>query len=242
MNFLWGNTRVYEILARFSTLRPNFLYKNRIRFCTIHLTRQIFRKHKIRNSIFYHSFNFLPGYYPIYSFYSFILLLFIATLSIFSVWAALKWIFCTWNLKPLPALISGLLFKTELTILIKRESISGQGWVLGQCLRGPLILKTLFILQAFLHLVFWCIFIFCKNLVSVKVNSIPDFCEQKRELVVLSTWSIAKPDNYLAGVASSCISRVSPVYTNGVWSLRNLPPQIVAWLQLYFLIKLPLLK
>ena len=119
MNFLWGNTRVYEILARFSTLGLNFLCKNRIRFCINQLTRQIFRKHKIRKSIFYCLFNFLPGYYPIYSFYTFILLLFIATLSIFSVWAALKWIFCTWNLKPLPALISGLLFKTELTILIK---------------------------------------------------------------------------------------------------------------------------
>ena len=137
------------ILARFSTLGLNSLCKNRIRFCTNQLTRQIFRKHKIQKSIFYYLFNFLPGYYLIYSFYTFILLLFIATLSIFSVWAALKWIFCTWNFKRLPPLISGLLFKTELTILIKRESISGQGWVLGQCLRGPLILKTLFILQAF---------------------------------------------------------------------------------------------
>ena len=118
MNFLWGNTRVYEILARFSTLGLNSLCKNRIRFCTNHLTRQIFRKHKIRKSIFYYLFNSLPGYYLIYSFYTFILLLFIATLSIFSVWAALKWIFCTWNFKPLPALISGLLFKTELTILL----------------------------------------------------------------------------------------------------------------------------
>ena len=149
MNFLWGNTRVYEILARFSTLGLNFLCKNRIRFCTNQLTRQIFRKHKIRKSIFYYLFHFLPEYYPIYSFYTFILLLFIAALSIFSVWATLKWIFCTWNLKPLPPLISGLLFKTELTILIKRESISGQGWVLGQFLREPLILKTLLFFKHF---------------------------------------------------------------------------------------------
>ena len=73
-------------------------------------------------SLFYHHFNCLPGYYPIYSFYTFILLLFIAALSIFSVWATLKWIFCTWNLKPLPALISGLLFKTESTILLLSRS------------------------------------------------------------------------------------------------------------------------
>lgn len=29
----------------------------------------------------------------------------------------------------------------------------------------------------------------------------------------------------LAGVPSSCISRVSPVVTSGVWSVRSLPPQ-----------------
>ena len=46
----------------------------------------------------------------------------------------------------------------------------------------------------------------------------------------------AKPDNYLAGVAFSCISRVSPVNTSGVWSLRNLPPQIIIWVEpLYYM-------
>ena len=35
---------------------------------------------------------------------------------------------------------------------------------------------------------------------------------------------------YLAGVPFSCISRVSPVSTIGVWSGRNLPPQISAFI------------
>ena len=34
--------------------------------------------------------------------------------------------------------------------------------------------------------------------------------------------------NYLAGVRFSCISRVSPVITIGVWIVRILPPQIVS--------------
>lgn len=40
---------------------------------------------------------------------------------------------------------------------------------------------------------------------------------------------IANPSDCLAGVAFSCISRVSPVNTIGVWSLRNLPPQAITW-------------
>jgi len=42
----------------------------------------------------------------------------------------------------------------------------------------------------------------------------------------------------MAGVALSCISRVSPVGTIGVWSLRNLPPQTVYHYPMFILANL----
>ena len=54
-------------------------------------------------------------------------------------------------------------------------------------------------------------------------------CRHSKVLFFKIMWSRLKdgPGKFgtLAGVPFSCISRVSPVHTIGVWSVRNLPPQ-----------------
>ena len=55
-------------------------------------------------------------------------------------------------------------------------------------------------------------------------KSCRSFCVQKQEW---GTASEPSPlEKHLAGVAFSCISRVTPVVTIGVWMPRNCPPQI----------------